>query len=164
MHLGIGPLRSPPSSAAQSSLHRSLTVPPAGGGPTGGWPRVSCLGLARSGPARSNPATRRSATSPDTSPGSRVGPQLHRTGRRHVPRFTSPHEGFLNPSLSDPSPRAFLPWETLPGAFKPSEPGPDSYIKYLKNRWSPIKAVLFITALTSGGTKGQLYSSELIRV
>ncbi|MEQ2302536.1 hypothetical protein AMECASPLE_007694 [Ameca splendens] len=44
-HPGIGPPRSPPSSAAQSSLHRSLTVPPAGG-----------LGLARLGPARSNPA------------------------------------------------------------------------------------------------------------
>ncbi|MEQ2280624.1 hypothetical protein AMECASPLE_021839 [Ameca splendens] len=36
-HPGIGPPRSPPSSATQSSLHRSLTVPPAGGGPTGGY-------------------------------------------------------------------------------------------------------------------------------
>ncbi|MED6274159.1 Actin-binding LIM protein 3, partial [Characodon lateralis] len=42
-HPGIGPLRSPPSSATQSSLHRSLTVPPAGGGPTGGWPGHQAL-------------------------------------------------------------------------------------------------------------------------
>ncbi|MED6234331.1 hypothetical protein ATANTOWER_027070 [Ataeniobius toweri] len=118
-HPGIGLLRSPPSSAAQSSLHQSLTVPPAGGGPTGGWPRVSCLGLAWPGPARSNPATRRSPASPDPRPGSRLGPRLRRTGQRHVARSTSPHEGFLNRFLSDPSPRACLPWETLPGAFKP---------------------------------------------
>ncbi|KAK5608312.1 Polypeptide N-acetylgalactosaminyltransferase 10 [Crenichthys baileyi] len=91
----------------------------AGGGPTGGWPRVSRSGLARPGPARSNPATIRSPASPDPRPGSRVGPRLRRTGRRHVPRFNGPHEGFLNRSLSDPSPRACLPWETLPGAFKP---------------------------------------------
>ncbi|MEQ2179925.1 hypothetical protein GOODEAATRI_030310 [Goodea atripinnis] len=110
---------SPPLSATQSSLHRSLTVPSAGGGPTGGWPRVSRSGLARLGPAMSNPATRRSLTGPDPRYGSRVGRQLRRTGRRHVPRCTSPHEGFLNRSLSDPSPRACLPWETLPGAFKP---------------------------------------------
>ncbi|MEQ2257012.1 hypothetical protein ILYODFUR_029980 [Ilyodon furcidens] len=101
---GVNPnTRSLPSSAAQSSLHRSLTVPPAGGGPTGGWSRVSRLGLARPGPARSNPATRRSLTSPDPRPGSRVGPRLRRTGQRHVPRFCSRHEGFLNCSLSDPS-------------------------------------------------------------
>ncbi|MED6237574.1 hypothetical protein ATANTOWER_028204 [Ataeniobius toweri] len=46
-------------------------------------------------------------------------PQLRRTRRRHVPRFSSPHEGVLDCSLSDPSPRACLPWDTLPGAFKP---------------------------------------------
>ncbi|KAK5621984.1 hypothetical protein CRENBAI_013335 [Crenichthys baileyi] len=84
-HPGIGPLRSPSSSATQSSLHRSLTVPPEGGGPTGGWPRVSRSGLARLGPARSNPATRRSPASPDPRPGSRVGPRLRCTGRRHHP-------------------------------------------------------------------------------
>ncbi|MEQ2311880.1 hypothetical protein AMECASPLE_025174 [Ameca splendens] len=89
---------SPPSSAARSSLHRSLTVPPAGGGPTGGWSRVSRSGLARPGPARSNPATRRSPTSPDPRPGSRVGPRLHLTGRCHVPRFCSHHEGFSKDS------------------------------------------------------------------
>ncbi|MEQ2184113.1 hypothetical protein GOODEAATRI_004573 [Goodea atripinnis] len=53
-------------------------VPPADGGPIGGWPHVSRSGLARLG-----------------------------------------HEGVLNRSLSDPSPRVCLPWETLPGAFKP---------------------------------------------
>ncbi|MEQ2305582.1 hypothetical protein AMECASPLE_039309, partial [Ameca splendens] len=111
-HPGIGPPRSPPSSATQSSLHQSLMVPPAGGRPTGGWSRISHLGLVRPGPARSNPATRCSPTSPDPRPGSRVGP-------RHVPRFRIRHEGFLNCSLSDPSPRACLPWETQPGAFKP---------------------------------------------
>ncbi|MED6294765.1 hypothetical protein CHARACLAT_024498 [Characodon lateralis] len=101
--------RSPPSSATQSSLHRSLTVPPAGGGPTGGWLRVTPLGLAWPGPARSNPATRRSLTGPDPRPGSRVGRRLRRTGRRHVPRFFGPREGVLNCSLSDLSPRACLP-------------------------------------------------------
>ncbi|KAK5612077.1 hypothetical protein CRENBAI_000744 [Crenichthys baileyi] len=40
-HPEIGPPRSPSTIAAQSSLHRSLMVPPEGGGPTGGWPRVS---------------------------------------------------------------------------------------------------------------------------
>ncbi|MED6262178.1 hypothetical protein ATANTOWER_015658 [Ataeniobius toweri] len=44
-------------------------------------------------------------------PVSRVGPWLRRTGRRHVPRFCGPREGVLNRSLSDPSPRAYLPWE-----------------------------------------------------
>ncbi|MEQ2301408.1 hypothetical protein AMECASPLE_035520 [Ameca splendens] len=34
--------------------------------------------------------------SPDPRPGSRVGPRLRRTGRHHVPRFGSRHEGFLN--------------------------------------------------------------------
>ncbi|KAK5622545.1 hypothetical protein CRENBAI_001786 [Crenichthys baileyi] len=96
-----------------------LLPPQRGSGPTGGWPRVSRSGLARPGPARSNLATRRSPTSPDPRPGSRVGPRLRRTGRRHVPRYTCPHEGFLNRSMSDPSPRACLPWETLPGSFKP---------------------------------------------
>ncbi|MEQ2233263.1 hypothetical protein ILYODFUR_020089 [Ilyodon furcidens] len=81
-------------------------VPPAGGGPTGGWPRVSHSGLARPGPARSNPATRRSPASPDPRPGSKVGTRLRRTRRRHVPRYFRPQEGFLNHSLSDPSPRA----------------------------------------------------------
>ncbi|MEQ2240474.1 hypothetical protein ILYODFUR_015350 [Ilyodon furcidens] len=38
---------------------------------------------------------------------------------RHMPRFCCPHEGVLNRSFSDPSPRACLPRETLPGAFKP---------------------------------------------
>ncbi|KAK5608780.1 hypothetical protein CRENBAI_020273 [Crenichthys baileyi] len=118
-HPGIGLPRSPPSSAAQSSLHQMLTVPPAGSGPSGGWPRISHSGLAPPGPARSNPATKRSLTDPDPSPGSRVGPQLRHTRRRHVPRSCGPHEGVLNRSLSDPSPRACLPWETLPGAFKP---------------------------------------------
>ncbi|MEQ2291953.1 hypothetical protein AMECASPLE_018096 [Ameca splendens] len=61
-----------------------------GGGPTGGWPRVSPLGLPRPGPARSNPATRRSPTGPDSRPGSWVGPRLRRTGRRHVSRLCSP--------------------------------------------------------------------------
>ncbi|MEQ2173482.1 hypothetical protein GOODEAATRI_032559 [Goodea atripinnis] len=56
-HPGIGPPRSPPSSAAQSSLHWSLTIPPAGGRPTGGMPCVSRSGLAQPGPASSNPAT-----------------------------------------------------------------------------------------------------------
>ncbi|MEQ2227555.1 hypothetical protein ILYODFUR_038830 [Ilyodon furcidens] len=107
----IGPPRSPLPSAAQSSLHRSLTVPPACVGPTGGWSRVSHSGLARLGPARNNPATRRYPASPDPRPGSRVGPRLRRTGRRHVPQFCSHHEGFSNRSLSDPSPRACLPWE-----------------------------------------------------
>ncbi|MEQ2248252.1 hypothetical protein ILYODFUR_017363 [Ilyodon furcidens] len=100
-------------------------VPPAGGGPTGGWLRVSPLGLARPGPARSNPVTRHSLTGPDLRPGSRVGPRLRRTSRtrepcarRHVPRFFVPREGVLNRSLSDLSPRACLPWETLQGAFK----------------------------------------------
>ncbi|MEQ2164874.1 hypothetical protein GOODEAATRI_011186 [Goodea atripinnis] len=83
-------------------------VPPAGGGPTGRWPRISPLGLARPGPAKSNLATRRSPTGPDPRPGSRVGPQLHRTGRRHVPRLCGPHEGVLNCSLSDPSSRAMF--------------------------------------------------------
>ncbi|MEQ2317105.1 hypothetical protein AMECASPLE_039331 [Ameca splendens] len=59
---GSGLPRSPPSSATQSSLHRSLTVPPAGGGPTGGCPRVSPSGMARLGPTRNNPATRHSLT------------------------------------------------------------------------------------------------------
>ncbi|MED6258645.1 hypothetical protein ATANTOWER_010175 [Ataeniobius toweri] len=92
-------------------------VPPAGGGPTGGWPRITRSGLARPGSARSNPATRRSPMTPDPRPGSRVGPRLRRTERRHVPRFNDPHEAVLNRSLSDPSPRACLPRETLPGAF-----------------------------------------------
>ncbi|MED6289079.1 hypothetical protein CHARACLAT_032655, partial [Characodon lateralis] len=48
-------------------------VPPAGGGPTGGWHHVSPLGLAWPGPARSNPAIRRSPTGPDPRPGSRLG-------------------------------------------------------------------------------------------
>ncbi|MEQ2245660.1 hypothetical protein ILYODFUR_030253 [Ilyodon furcidens] len=52
-------------------MHRSPTVPPAGGGPTGGWPRVSHSSLARLGPARSKPATRRSPASPDPRPGTR---------------------------------------------------------------------------------------------
>ncbi|MED6278925.1 hypothetical protein CHARACLAT_029076, partial [Characodon lateralis] len=52
----------------------SLTVPPADGGPTGGWPHVSRSILAQLGPARSDLATRRSPTSPDPRPGSRVGP------------------------------------------------------------------------------------------
>ncbi|MED6288857.1 hypothetical protein CHARACLAT_030558 [Characodon lateralis] len=65
--LSIRPPRSPPSSAAQSSLHRPLTVPPAGGGPTGGWRCACTSGSARPGPARSNQATRRSLTGP--SPG-----------------------------------------------------------------------------------------------
>ncbi|MEQ2296824.1 hypothetical protein AMECASPLE_028383 [Ameca splendens] len=38
---------------------------------------------------------------------------------RHMPRFCCPHEGVLNRSFSDLSPTACLPWETLPGAFKP---------------------------------------------
>ncbi|KAK5600630.1 hypothetical protein CRENBAI_001360 [Crenichthys baileyi] len=74
-------------------------------------------GLAWPGPARSNPATRGSLTGPDPRPGSRVGPWLRHTGRRHVPRSCSPHEGVLNRSLSDPSPRACLPCETLPGGI-----------------------------------------------
>ncbi|MEQ2289071.1 hypothetical protein AMECASPLE_029348 [Ameca splendens] len=91
----MGPPRSPPSSAAQSYLHRFLMVPPAGRGPTGGWPCVSRSGLARPGPVRSNPATRRSPKSHDPRPGSRVGPRLRRTGCCHVPRFCGPHEGVL---------------------------------------------------------------------
>ncbi|MEQ2234026.1 hypothetical protein ILYODFUR_027708 [Ilyodon furcidens] len=71
-------------------------VPPAGGGPIGGWPRISRSGFARAGPARRNPATMRSPASPDPRPGSRVGPRLRRTGRYHMPRYFSPHEGFLN--------------------------------------------------------------------
>ncbi|MED6289960.1 hypothetical protein CHARACLAT_008229 [Characodon lateralis] len=57
--------RSPPLSAARSYLNRFLMIPPAGGEPTGGWPHVSCSGLAWPGRARSNPATRRSPMSPD---------------------------------------------------------------------------------------------------
>ncbi|MEQ2311870.1 hypothetical protein AMECASPLE_025052 [Ameca splendens] len=37
--LSIGWSRSPPSSAARSSLHWSLMVPPTGGEPIRGWPR-----------------------------------------------------------------------------------------------------------------------------
>ncbi|MEQ2294005.1 hypothetical protein AMECASPLE_039387 [Ameca splendens] len=70
-------------------------VPPAGGGPTGGWPRVSCSDLAWPGPVRSTPATRRSPTSPAPRPGSRVGPRLLRTGRHHVPQCYGLHEGVL---------------------------------------------------------------------
>ncbi|KAK5605496.1 hypothetical protein CRENBAI_011381 [Crenichthys baileyi] len=48
-HPGIGLPRSPPSSDAQSSLHRSLMFPPAGGGPTSLASRLSFgLSLARS--------------------------------------------------------------------------------------------------------------------
>ncbi|MEQ2296839.1 hypothetical protein AMECASPLE_028486 [Ameca splendens] len=61
--------RSPPLSAAQSYLNRFLMIPPAGGEPTGGWPPVSCSGLAWPGRASSNPATRRSPMSPDLRPG-----------------------------------------------------------------------------------------------
>ncbi|MEQ2242275.1 hypothetical protein ILYODFUR_034091 [Ilyodon furcidens] len=61
--------------------------------PGWGWPCVSRSGLAQPGTARSNPTTRRSPMSPDQRPGTRVGPRLRRTGRRHVPRFSSPHEG-----------------------------------------------------------------------
>ncbi|MED6256259.1 hypothetical protein ATANTOWER_022695, partial [Ataeniobius toweri] len=42
-----------------------------GGGPTEGWPRVSCSGLSWPGPTRSNTATRCSPTSPDPRSSSR---------------------------------------------------------------------------------------------
>ncbi|KAK5601630.1 hypothetical protein CRENBAI_022902 [Crenichthys baileyi] len=83
-------------------------------GPLGDGPRVSRFGLGPAGSRRGNPATRRSPTSPDPRPGSRVGPRLRRTRRRHVPRYTCPHEGFFNRSLSDHHLEPVLPWETLP--------------------------------------------------
>ncbi|KAK5598352.1 hypothetical protein CRENBAI_014378, partial [Crenichthys baileyi] len=106
-------LRPPPNLFALS-----LTVPPAGGGPIGDG-LESPFPCPAGSPRGKNRATRRSLTGPDPRPGSRVGPWLRRTGRRHVPRLCSPHEGVLNRSLSDPSPRASFPWETLPGAFNP---------------------------------------------
>ncbi|MEQ2297743.1 hypothetical protein AMECASPLE_037761 [Ameca splendens] len=57
------------------------------------------------------PGTLRRVMSPGIAPG--WDPQCH------VPRFCGPYEGVLNRSLSEPSPRACLPWETQPGAFKP---------------------------------------------
>ncbi|MED6289907.1 hypothetical protein CHARACLAT_007766 [Characodon lateralis] len=117
-HPEIGPPRPPPSSAAQSSLHWTLMVPPAGGGPTWGWPRVSHLGLARLDPMRSNPATTRSPTT-GPRPGSRVGPRLRRTGRRHVPQLYGPHEGVLNHLCLTRHPEPVCHGETLPGALKP---------------------------------------------
>ncbi|MED6243694.1 hypothetical protein ATANTOWER_025307 [Ataeniobius toweri] len=89
---------------------------PAGGGPTGGWPRV-LFWLVLAWPrqvtrgATQPPVALRRVPTPGLAPG--------RTWRHHVPRLCGPHEGVLNRSLSDPSPRACLPWETLPGAFKP---------------------------------------------
>ncbi|MEQ2285761.1 hypothetical protein AMECASPLE_035199 [Ameca splendens] len=96
-------------------------ISPAGGGPTGRWPRIFHLGLAQPGPTRSNPATKCSPTIPNPRPGSRVGHRLCRIGPCHVPQLYGPHEGVLNHSLSDPSPRACLPWETLSGHLSPRQ-------------------------------------------
>ncbi|MEQ2250106.1 hypothetical protein ILYODFUR_036424 [Ilyodon furcidens] len=71
MHLEIGPPRSPPSSATQSPLHLSLMVPPASGGPTGGWPRISCSGFAWRVPreAAQPPGALRRLLTPGLAPG-----------------------------------------------------------------------------------------------
>ncbi|MEQ2282121.1 hypothetical protein AMECASPLE_037270 [Ameca splendens] len=71
------------------------------------------FGLCPAGSREEQPGHQVLSDESDPTPGSRVGPRLRRTGRRHVARFSSPHEGVLNCSLSDPSPRACLPWETL---------------------------------------------------
>ncbi|KAK5610108.1 hypothetical protein CRENBAI_011479 [Crenichthys baileyi] len=105
----------PPSEVTFHIPRASLSIRGSVVGPLGD----GLASLVQAWPARSNPATRRSPTSPDPRPGSRVGPWLCRTRRCHMPRFNGRHEGFLNRSLSDPSPRACLPWEHLPGAFKP---------------------------------------------
>ncbi len=47
----------PPSPAAGSTVHRPLTVPPAGGEPTGGRPHVTLSGWARPGPMVGGPVT-----------------------------------------------------------------------------------------------------------
>ncbi|MEQ2196228.1 hypothetical protein XENOCAPTIV_027568 [Xenoophorus captivus] len=69
-------LRPPPNPLCTSPSRFPLQVV----GPLGDGLASLVWGLARPGPARSNPATRRSPTSPDPRPGSRVGPRLCRTG------------------------------------------------------------------------------------
>ncbi len=72
----IGSSGPPPSTATRSTMHRPLTVPPAGGEPTGGRPHITLSGRARPGPMGGGPATRRSHTSPNPGSGSREWPRL----------------------------------------------------------------------------------------
>ncbi|KAK3512490.1 hypothetical protein QTP70_014678 [Hemibagrus guttatus] len=58
--------------ATQSTLHRTLMLLPAGGGPTGRWAYVFSSGCARPSPAGKDSATRRSPACPNPRPGSRL--------------------------------------------------------------------------------------------
>lgn len=53
------------------------------GEPTGGWTHVTPLGRAQQGPGGWDPATRCSDMSLNPGLGSRMGAQLHHTGRHH---------------------------------------------------------------------------------
>ncbi|KAK5618203.1 hypothetical protein CRENBAI_020829 [Crenichthys baileyi] len=93
---------------------RAPFPPSEGGGPRGMASHLS-FGLGPAGPPRgANPgpqgALRRG---PTPRPGSRVGPGSAVPGDVTCLDLVVPHEGFLNRSLSDPSPRACLPWGHL---------------------------------------------------
>ncbi|KAK3573359.1 hypothetical protein QTP86_024125 [Hemibagrus guttatus] len=72
---GFGSLGPPPMTATQNTLHQTLVLLPAGGGPTGRWAYVIPSGCARLSPAGKDSATRCSPACPNPRPGSRVGPQ-----------------------------------------------------------------------------------------
>ncbi|KAK5621507.1 hypothetical protein CRENBAI_002835 [Crenichthys baileyi] len=111
------------TSSATKSLGTGPSRFPLQGWVHGGWPpRLFVRVLAPAGPSKENPGPPPGALRRVPPPQAWLQggpPRLRRTRRCHVPRYSSPHEGVLNRSLSDPSPRACLPWETLPGAFKP---------------------------------------------
>ncbi|KAK3569390.1 hypothetical protein QTP86_027810, partial [Hemibagrus guttatus] len=61
--------------ATQNTLHQTLMLLPAGGGPTGRWAYVFPSGCARPSPTGKDSATSRSPACPNPRPGSRMGPR-----------------------------------------------------------------------------------------
>ncbi|KAK3518305.1 hypothetical protein QTP86_003737, partial [Hemibagrus guttatus] len=75
--------------ATQNTLHRTLMLLPAGGGPTGRWAYVVSSGCARPSPTGKDSATRRSSACPNPRPGSRVGPRTNFIPDRSRPGLTT---------------------------------------------------------------------------
>lgn len=93
----------------QCTLHWTPMAPPVGGGSIGGWTQTSASGCAWRDPMSEVLATRHSMMGPLTQAWLQGGAPIVR-GTQIL--FMSPHGGPLDHSLSGPSPKTSLPWET----------------------------------------------------